>query len=108
MGVELYSVTASAAGAALTMVDVFLERRFGNPMTAEEFLSDARHAAGCFDLYRVDWQLSMLGADGQNCVCWFSGTDAESVREAQREAGMPVDAVWTFQRLDQTSASSTG
>jgi hypothetical protein len=77
------------------MVDIFLERRFDSPVTAEEFLSDAAQAAGCFDLYRVDWQLSMLGADGQNCVCWFSGTDAESVRLAMRTNGVDASAAWS-------------
>lgn len=77
------------------MVNVFLERRFDDSCTAEEFLSGAREYSGCFDLYRVDWQLSMLGTDGRDCICWFCGTDAESVRLALRTNGVDASTAWS-------------
>jgi hypothetical protein len=32
-------------------------------------------------------------------LCLYQSPDAESVRAAQREAGLPVDRVWAFDRI---------
>ena len=37
-------------------------------------------------------------ADGMRAVCMFEADDAESVRDANRTAGMPFDRVWAAQK----------
>jgi hypothetical protein len=32
-------------------------------------------------------------------LCQYRAPDVESVRLAQREAGLPVDALWAFERI---------
>jgi hypothetical protein len=37
--------------------------------------------------------------DGRRMLCQYRAPDVESVRLAQREAGLPVDALWAFERI---------
>lgn len=76
------------------MVDVFVERQFDPPLTAElleQMFADSR---GCLGLYRIDHILSLISPDMSRLVCRFSGPDAESVRTALRQAGADVSQLW--------------
>jgi hypothetical protein len=76
------------------MTDVFLERRFEPAITADEVLAMAQEARGCFEVHRVGWQNSLLSTDGANLVCWFQGGDAESARNALRQADADIRMLW--------------
>jgi hypothetical protein len=76
------------------MSDVFVVRAFDPPLSDESFEAMAGAAAGCLDLYRVQWRRSLLSADGRRMVCWFSAPDAESTRLALRKAGSHDAAPW--------------
>ncbi len=76
------------------MTDVVLERRFDPPLTIEEFAASAAAQAGCFDLYRVDWQRSLMSKDRRRLVCWFRGVDVESVRTALRMNDVDTRVLW--------------
>jgi len=53
----------------------------------------------CLEQHRVNWARSFLSTDGRRMLCFYGAPDAESVRLAQREAELPVDTVWGFQRI---------
>ena len=76
------------------MTDVVLERTFDPPTTADELMHSAEEQAGCFDLYQVDWQRSLVSTDRRNLICWFRGVDVESVRTALRVNGVDTRVLW--------------
>ena len=76
------------------MTEVFLHRKFAPAISVADVLEMSKESAGCFGLYRVDWQLSALSSDGGQMICHFSGADAESVRTALRQTGADILALW--------------
>jgi hypothetical protein len=76
------------------MSDVFLERRFGASLGISEIQNILQSANGCLHMHRVDWQMSLLAADGRQMICRFNGPDAESVRIALRDANTDIGALW--------------
>lgn len=53
---------------------------------------------GCFRIHRVRLVRSYLSADRRRMACLYQAPDAESVRLAQREAGLPADRAWAVRR----------
>ena len=41
---------------------------------------------------------SDFSTDGRRSLCLYRAPDAEAVRLAQHEAGLPFDVVWPFER----------
>lgn len=76
------------------MIEIFLERTFDPAVGISEILDMWNSGKGCFGLHRVDWQVSLLSADGRKMVCRFSGPDAESVRVALRQLDADIGALW--------------
>jgi hypothetical protein len=78
--------------------NVLVERSFEDPVTLESIqaLEDAH--ASCLASRRVEFVRTVFSRDRKRMVCLYRAPDAEAVREAQRLAGMPVDAVWRFER----------
>ena len=76
------------------MTDLFLERVFEPPLTPERVMEMADQAAGCFDLYNVEWRGSCLATDGRKMVCWFRAPDLESARIAMRQSKVDVQVAW--------------
>jgi hypothetical protein len=77
------------------MTDLFLERQFDPPLTLDLVLGVATESLPCFLTHRVDWHSSMLSLDGRRMFCWFSAADAESVRNALRQAGQDATVLWS-------------
>ena len=67
-----------------------------NDMTQR--LSQAREDAHqwCLDTHGVSFVRTYFSQDRKRMICLYRAPDAEAVREAQRKAGMPLDAVWSF------------
>lgn len=74
------------------MIDAFLERQFPRPLTDEEVSERVGTASGCFDLYKVAWQMSFLANDRQRMFCWFRSPDLESIRVAVRGTDTDLDS----------------
>ncbi len=74
--------------------DVVVERSFDEPASMEELQAQEDSAAWCLDLHRVKFIRSLFSSDRRRMVCLYRAPDAESVRQAQSQAGMPVDRVW--------------
>lgn len=79
--------------------NVLVSRAFDQPteFDAIQALEDAgRH---CLETHRVRFVRTFFSTDRRRMICLYAAPDAESVRIAQREAGMPVDRVWAFRRF---------
>jgi hypothetical protein len=74
---------------------VVAKRTFPQPVDEETLRATAVITAGCLQIWgaRVEW--SYLAPDGCRCLCVFTAPDAESVRQAQKQSGLPFDAVWS-------------
>jgi hypothetical protein len=79
--------------------NVAVERSFAEPVTFESVAGKEERAAGCLRTHNVKPARSFFSTDSKRMICFYEAPDAESVRVAQREAGMPVDVVWAFSRL---------
>ena len=76
--------------------NVLVERAFDPPMTFDEVRALAAAGAGCLDAHRVRWLRTFFSNDRRRMICLYQAPDAESVRLAQRRAGMPHEDVWAF------------
>lgn len=76
--------------------NVLVSRQFAAPTTLEDIQSIEDAAAGCLKLHRVGFVRTFFSMDRSRMICLYRAPDAESVRIAQREAGMPVERVWAF------------
>jgi hypothetical protein len=92
--------TASVYEAPSTVLpNVLVERSFPAPETFERLKAIVEAKAWCLEQHRVEWARSFLSNDGRRMLCQYRAPDVESVRLAQREAGLPVDALWAFERI---------
>ena len=62
------------------MTEVLLERHWEEPLTDAAMARMVEMASGCFAVHRVQWNRSLLAADGREQLCHFSSPDVESVR----------------------------
>jgi hypothetical protein len=76
------------------MTEVCYEREWERPLTDADLERMDAESAVCLELYRVDWQGSLLSRDRRRLLCHFSGPDAESVRMAVRHTGGDVEKLW--------------
>lgn len=79
--------------------NVIVERTFDEPVVLDEIQAKEDAKQWCLDTYRVKFARTLFSNDRKRMLCLYSGPDAEAVRAAQREAGMPVDRVWSFVEL---------
>ena len=88
------------------MSEIILERIFDVPTTPREVLDGLKFSGGCFDLHRVEWNVSYLGLDGLRMVCHFSAPDMESTRIALRQLGQDTSRLWNASRHDAPGAGA--
>lgn len=88
------SMSHNGFGNSKTMTDIVLERNFDPPISPEAFMESAARPKGCFELYRVTWQQSLLSKSRDRALCWFRGVDIESVRTALRNHDVDVRVLW--------------
>ena len=82
--------------------NVVVERSFDVPTTLEEIQAIEDAAVECLEMRSVEFVCTLFSNDRTRMICLYRAPDAESVRQAQREAGMPFDAVWAFDALPHT------
>jgi Protein of unknown function (DUF4242) len=73
---------------------VVLERTLPQPLDEAAIRDAAARGAWCLEQHacRIVW--SYLSGDGRRCLCVFAAPDAESVRQTQKQSGMPYEAAW--------------
>lgn len=73
---------------------MIVEREVDRLYGIEELGGLMEEAGGCFGTHRAALLASHLGTREHRMLCVFSAPDAESVRIANRQAGLPVLRAW--------------
>jgi hypothetical protein len=73
---------------------IVVERTLPQPVDEAAIRSAAARGAWCLEQRGCRIISSYVSADGRRVVCVFAGPDAESIREAQKQVGMPFDVAW--------------
>jgi hypothetical protein len=73
---------------------IVVERVLPRPFDEAGIRKAAADGAWCRQQHasRIVW--TYLSTDGLRCLCVFGAPDAESVRQSQRESGMPYETAW--------------
>ncbi|MDX5432182.1 MAG: DUF4242 domain-containing protein [Halomonas sp.] len=87
------------SAAELAAANVMVERHFGAPVTFQAIQSLEDAGAACLHNHQVRFLRTLFSFDRQRMLCLYHAPDAESVRHAQQQAGMPVSRIWAFQRI---------
>lgn len=95
------------SAADLAAANVMVERHFGAPVTFQAIQSLEDAGAACLQNHQVRFLRTLFSFDRQHMHCLYHAPDAESVRLAQHQAGMPVNRIWAFQRIAPTADSTT-
>jgi polyferredoxin len=74
---------------------VVVERSFPQPVVPEEVECRHGRAKTCFDLHGVELVHSYISKDRRRMVCIYRAPDAEAVRRANDQSGLPFDRVWS-------------
>lgn len=79
---------------------VIVERVFDEPVEIEALAATEEQFSWCREQYRVTYLRSYFSKDKKRMLCLYEAPDAESVRELQRTAGMPVERIWAATQFD--------
>ncbi len=77
------------------MAHIVLEQSFEHPLSEADYGEFAKRLDPCLEVHRGTWVRSYFSVDRRRVVCEFEAPDAESVREALRNARVPFDRVWS-------------
>jgi hypothetical protein len=89
--------------------NVLVERQFDEAVTLGQIQAIEDAGIHCLESRNVHFVRTFFAADRQRMICLYRAPDAESVREAQRQAGVPFTTAWAFRtigRIDLKSATS--
>jgi hypothetical protein len=89
-----------------TVANVAVERQFDAPVRFDDLQAREQQRGWCLEAHGVEPERSILSLDGRRMLCLYRAPDAEAVRAAQQQAGMPVQRVWAFRRLTPADMSS--
>lgn len=73
---------------------VVVERQFAQPVEFAALQEIEDRGAWCLARHRVRFLRTYFARDRLRMLCVYEARDAESVRDAQRQAGMPFDKAW--------------
>ena len=87
--------------------NVAVERHWDAPVDLADI--QAREDAGqwCLDSYSVTFVRTYFSANRKHMTCLYTAPDAESVRQAQRQINMPMDAVWAFEFINPSDLANS-
>ena len=61
----------------------------------EQLAEQEQRLKPCLEIYGVRYLRSLWSADRKRMICEYEATEAEAVRELQREAGATFDTVYS-------------
>ena len=79
--------------------NVAVTRRWAEPVELADIQAIEDAGAWCLEAHDVQFVRTFFAADHRRMVCLYRAPDAESVRLAQTQAGMPLEHVWAFETL---------
>lgn len=80
--------------------NVLVERSFDTPVALQDVQAIEDAGAWCLEAHQVKFARTLFASDRRRMLCLYEAPDAESVRLAQRQAGMPLDDVWAFTPIE--------
>lgn len=90
--------------------NVVVLRCFDDPVAIEDIQALEDAGAWCLEARSVKFIRSFFSLDRKRMLCLYHAPDAESVRQAQQQADMPLEKVWAITRIGmedfQTSTHS--
>lgn len=81
------------------MALIAVERSFDASVEFEELQAAEDAAAWCLQMHRVSFRKTLFAEDGTRMLCFYEAPDAESVRSAQRQAGLPFDRIYAVDEI---------
>jgi hypothetical protein len=90
--------------------NVLVERSFDDPVTLQDIQLIEDAGISCLETRNVRFIRTFFSADQKRMICLYQAPDAESVRQAQREAGVPFEHAWAFKAIgpDAPEDATTG
>jgi hypothetical protein len=88
--------------------NVLVERSFGEPTSLDAIQAIEDAGVSCLETHRVEFAQTFFSADRTRMLCLYRAPDAEAVRVAQREAGMPLETAWSFDRIGLETLAARG
>ena len=92
----------------IASANTVVERSFEVPVTLQDIQAIEDAGFDCLDSRNVRFIRTFFSHDGKRMICLYEAPDAESVRQAQREAGVPFDDAWTFRRVGPEQMEKAG
>lgn len=86
--------------------NVLVERSFEEPVTLEEIQNIEDAGIDCLESRNVRFIRTYFSRDRKRMICLYEAPDAESVRQSQREAGVPFNDAWAFRTIGPRAAGS--
>jgi hypothetical protein len=87
------------AGADPGYSNVVVTRSWTQPVKLADVQAIEDAGAWCLEAHDVQFVRTFFAADRRRMACLYRAPDAEAVRLAQIQAGMPVEHVWAFETL---------
>ncbi len=76
------------------MTQVIVERSFEDPAELQALQDLEDRGAWCLEQHHVRFIRTWVSKDRRRMICVYEAPDTESVRIAQRQAGMPLERAW--------------
>jgi hypothetical protein len=83
----------------MAKANVLVARDFAEAVTLQEIQEIEDAGIGCLQSRNVRFIRTFFSADRKRMVCLYEAPDAESVRQSQREAGVPFSDAWAVRRI---------
>ena len=78
------------------LANVVVERSWEEPVALEDIQAIEDAGIHCLENHRVTFVRTFFSTDRKRMMCLYQAPDAESVRVAQHQAGMPLERVWHY------------
>ena len=93
----VWAGTLHQGAAGDEMPTVIVTRCFDESVALDDIQAIEDASIACLEIRDVTFVKTLFSTDRKRMMCLYQAPDAEAVRDAQREAGMPVDQVWACQ-----------
>lgn len=87
---------ADAGAPDWRQANVVVERLWESAVALDDIQAIEDAGAHCLETWNVKFARTLFSADRTRMACLYQAPDAEAVRMAQRQAGMPMERVWAY------------
>jgi hypothetical protein len=87
----------------MRQANVLVERSFDAAVELSQIQDLEDAGLRCLEIRRVRFLRTFFSFDRKRMICLYAAPDAESVRQAQVEAGVPFDEAWAFQLIEPSA-----